>query len=268
MLLFIIISLGLVFRIVRIADVPPGINRDEAAIGYTAYSLLKTGRDEHGHRWPISLKSFGDWKLPLYVYSTIPSIAVFGVTEFAVRFPSVITGLLTVLISYLIGCELFKRKEIGLVTSALMAISPWHIFFSRVASEANLAVFLVTASFYLIIKSQKKLAYLSIGTFLLSLTLLAYHGNHIFTPLIFIAFVYFFRIQFFTKIGFLSIGIFVIIATFVYWQTLLSADKTKISGLFALNDPSLVHEGIVKNRLIFGESVFGKLFYNKGVFFC
>ena len=58
--LSIIILLGLILRIWYVTQVPPGISRDEGAIGYNAYSILKTGRDEYGKYFPLSFKSFGD----------------------------------------------------------------------------------------------------------------------------------------------------------------------------------------------------------------
>ncbi|MDP2918230.1 MAG: glycosyl transferase, partial [bacterium] len=53
---------SLFIRFWRFGEIPPGLNRDEASIGYTAYSLLKSGADEYGRPWPLSIQSFGDWK--------------------------------------------------------------------------------------------------------------------------------------------------------------------------------------------------------------
>lgn len=90
LLIIIIFLLGFFLRLYKIVDIPPGLNRDEAAIGYTAYSLLKTGKDEHGTFLPVSLKSFGDWKLPLYPYVTVASVAVFVYLSWSTYFHTVI----------------------------------------------------------------------------------------------------------------------------------------------------------------------------------
>jgi len=50
--------LSVLFTLVGKTPVPPGFNADEAAFGYNAYSLLKTGRDEYGTLLPLSIKSF------------------------------------------------------------------------------------------------------------------------------------------------------------------------------------------------------------------
>ena len=39
----------------------PPLLWDEAALGYNAYSILKTGRDEYGQYFPLIFKSFGDY---------------------------------------------------------------------------------------------------------------------------------------------------------------------------------------------------------------
>ena len=105
-ILLLILALAIVLRFYNLTNVPPGVNRDEASIGYTAYSLLQTGKDEYGRFLPISFQSFGDWKLPLYIYATAVSVKVFGLTEFAVRFPSAIFGILTVFLTYILVKEL------------------------------------------------------------------------------------------------------------------------------------------------------------------
>ena len=82
--------LGFYLRIHNVANMPNGLTWDEAALGYNAFSILKTGRDEFGKFLPIIFKSFGDYKPGLYVYLAVPSVAIFGLTEFATRLPSVL----------------------------------------------------------------------------------------------------------------------------------------------------------------------------------
>ncbi|MDO9028471.1 MAG: 4-amino-4-deoxy-L-arabinose transferase, partial [Candidatus Roizmanbacteria bacterium] len=71
--LFILIIFSLGLRVYKLGSIPSGILPDEASFGYNAYSVLKTGKDEHGVSYPLTFKAFGDQKLPAYVYSLIPS---------------------------------------------------------------------------------------------------------------------------------------------------------------------------------------------------
>src|SRR5260221_183941 len=110
-LLFIsIIILAAILRFYNISIDPPGVNRDEASIGYTAYSLLHTGKDEYGRSFPVSFQSFGDWKLPFYIYETVVSVAIFGLNEFAVRVPSALAGIGTVILVFFLGEDIFHFK--------------------------------------------------------------------------------------------------------------------------------------------------------------
>src|SRR5258706_11914127 len=85
---------GLLIRIWGGNVFPPALNWDEVSHGYNAYSLLKTGRDEWGVAMPTIFRAFGDYKLPVYVYLTIPVNA-------NPRLPSMIFGSLSILIGAL-----------------------------------------------------------------------------------------------------------------------------------------------------------------------
>jgi len=58
-LLVVIILLASFLRLYNLANVPPHLTPDEASLGYNAYSILKTGKDEYGKFMPIIFKSFG-----------------------------------------------------------------------------------------------------------------------------------------------------------------------------------------------------------------
>ena len=57
-LLVIIFIIGILLRFYRLGDVPFGFHRDEAFLGYNAYSILQTGADMSGNFLPLHLKSF------------------------------------------------------------------------------------------------------------------------------------------------------------------------------------------------------------------
>src|SRR3990167_9117761 len=102
-ILIIIFLLGFILRIIFLDIAPPGFNADEAALGYNAYSLIKTGKDEWGISFPLVFKSFSDYKPGLYVYMAIPFIAALGLNELAVRLPSVLLGAFSIILIYLLS---------------------------------------------------------------------------------------------------------------------------------------------------------------------
>src|SRR3990167_6242576 len=109
--LFVII-IAVFLRFYQLGVNPPSLSWDEAALGYNAYSLGLDGKDEFGRFLPLDyLESFGDFKPPVYAYLDIIPIKIFGLNEFAVRFPSAFFGTLTVVATYFLVKRIFKRHE-------------------------------------------------------------------------------------------------------------------------------------------------------------
>lgn len=154
-LLVVVVLIAFVLRVNAISRIPPSMSWDEVSIGYNAYSILKTGADEHGVRFPIqAFKAYGDYKPPLSIYLTVPFVGLFGLTEFAVRFPVALMGTLSVLLAYAFTFLLFETFRngnpdnsksvrnsgtLGIITATLLAFSPWHINLSRAGFEATIA---------------------------------------------------------------------------------------------------------------------------------
>ena len=267
-ILFVLI-VGLVsfLRFYKLSSVPPGVNRDEASIGYTAYSILHTGRDEYGRLFPFSFQSFGDWKLPLYIYAVVPFVSVLGMSELAVRFPSALFGILSVFLTYLLIKELFGNRVMAFITMILAAISPWSIHLSRVESESNTAVFLTLLGMILFLKSLKFKKWLIVpGLFCFALTYFAYAGNHVFTTLSLVVVFYLYRSKIpRTKVTFVGIILLIVMAGFIFSKTLFEANTTKISGISIFGDPSVVHAKIEipRNEHSDSQSLFTKIVHNR-----
>jgi 4-amino-4-deoxy-L-arabinose transferase-like glycosyltransferase len=189
--LILLISFGL--RFYHLTDNPPSLNWDEVSHGYNAYSILKTGADEWGNSWPGIFRAYGDYKLPVYIYTTALSVSIFGLNDFAVRFPSAAAGVLSVLFVYLLVQKLFKNQKAALLAAFFLAISPWHLFTSRAAFEANLALFLALAGFYFFLQGLEKKWRLPLGVFLLGLSVHTYNSARVFVPLMLTAIFFLYR---------------------------------------------------------------------------
>jgi len=57
-----IFALAVYLRLFQFGEVPNGLYQDETAIGFNAYSILETGKDEYGKDFPLYFRSFGDYK--------------------------------------------------------------------------------------------------------------------------------------------------------------------------------------------------------------
>ena len=185
------LTLGIFLRLVSLGSIPAGFTPDEASQAYTAYSILHTGLDEWGNSPGIaSFKSFLDYKAPLQTYLMIPSIAVFGLNEFAARIPSALFGILAIFAVYLLCLELFpKTKLVAPVAALFLVISPWHLQFSRMALEVNLTSFLIPLGLYFFLKGLRNHKALIWTAILFGVGLYSYHAARIFIPLFSLALV-------------------------------------------------------------------------------
>lgn len=194
-LLVFIFVLALFLRVCKLGEYPTGLLWDEAALGYNAYSILKTGRDEYGKFFPLIFKSFGDYKPGFYIYLTVPAVAIFGLTEFSVRFPSAFLGSLTVLIFYFLLKENKINEKLAIIASFFLAISPWHLHFSRGAWELNVMTFEILMAVFFLTKycNFRKVAFLCFSEIFWLLALFTYQSAKVLVPALIIGFVFFFR---------------------------------------------------------------------------
>ncbi len=153
--ILLIVLLGFLLRAWKIDSAPKGALIDELHFGYLAKSLLETGADEHGNKWPLVFEGFGDEKLPAMAYLDMPSVAVFGLSLLAIRIPSLIAGTLLIIAVYWLFLELEFGRKLALLGAFITAVSPWPFFLSRFGFESNLALLFFTLGLALIFKMLK-----------------------------------------------------------------------------------------------------------------
>lgn len=190
-ILLVIIVIAAVLRLWQIGAVPPSPDWDEAALGYNAYSILLTGRDEYGKFLPLILRSFDDYKPALYAYLIIPFVKFLGLNLVAVRLPSVFFGIIAIIACYFFVKELVKNKYsdvLALLSSFLLAISPWHIQFSRIAFEAQVGLAFNLLSYLFFLKGLKKHIYLPLFALFASLSIYIYQSEKAYLPILFLLF--------------------------------------------------------------------------------
>lgn len=189
-ILLLILILAAFLRLWNLASLPGALSPDEASLGYNAYSILKTAKDEYGNTLPIIFKSFGDYKPGLYIYITLPFVALFGLNEWSVRLPSALSGVLIVYLIFLVAHKFYNRKSrflgmsFGVFAALVAATSPWLIFFSRGAWEANVALCLTLVGIYLFLKATQKPIYILFAILTFSLTLITYQGAKLSTAIV------------------------------------------------------------------------------------
>lgn len=165
---------------------PPGFTADEAVFGYNAYSLLKTGKDEFGVSWPVAFRAFGDWRPALYSYLAIPFIYIFGLTELAVRMPSILLGTATIPVVMGMTWILTKSKVAPAAAGLILALSPAHILISRFADMSTLSTFFLGTGITLFLwwRQQNRPAVLASSAVSIVLAVYSYHNARLTGPLV------------------------------------------------------------------------------------
>lgn len=206
-----IVLFGFLLRFIFLGTYPSGFAADEAAQSYDAYSLIQTGKDQWGLGWPVtSFRSFADFKAPLQTYLMIPSVAIFGLNEFATRLPSALIGTLAILVIYFLTNTIFSGfpppnlgggkgsgiggvLNVGHLAAAILAISPWHLQFSRTALEANLLSLFIPLGILFFLKGLKNPKYFILSSLSFVLALYSYHAVKVFLPFFLVSLFFVYR---------------------------------------------------------------------------
>lgn len=268
-----VVATGFLLRIVYLDKFPPAVSWDEISHGYNAYSILETGRDEWGKFFPLSnFRAYGDYPLALNLYLTIPFIALLGLSELSIRLPHVLLGTLTIVASYFVAYGLTKSKKISLLTSLLVAIEPWHFFFSRFVAQSNLSVFFLTASVAAFLNKERNKYLLPLSVILLGLTLYSYHTTRIFSPLVLLSAIFVFRKDLGGLFGFTlwikrSTLFFCLIFFLPLAYILANPESRARSGEVFLINEGAINQIIEKRQTSSYPDVVNKLLYNRPVYF-
>lgn len=180
--LLIVILISVLLRVSFISTAPSSFSVDEASYAYDAYSILETMRDRYGKFLPFFVRAFDDYRESLYIFILVPFIKIFGLNEFAVRLAAALIGTLTVIVVYYLAKEIFN-KNVALWAALFLAISPWHIFFSRICFRAILFPLLFCLGLFFFIRSVRKPKYLPVSALTFGLALYTYPSARVFVPL-------------------------------------------------------------------------------------
>ncbi len=239
-----ILVLAVVLRIFALDKFPPSLFGDEIDVGYQAYSLLHTARDYTGQFLPTYMHSFSEWRAPLLMYATVPSIALFGLNVWGVRLVPAFFGVLSVFLLYLFTIELTKSRKVSIVAAFLLAISPWHLQYSRESYEVTLLLSLLLAGLYGFLKGLKNPKWLLLAAVALGLMFYTYSIATLFVPLLIVALpiIYWRQLH---RISLLysttAVVLFCIIILPFAIQTFSGKTSERFSLISILNDPQMVN---------------------------
>ncbi len=194
-ILVLIVLFGSYLRLANLGSNPNGLYVDEAATGVNAWSILQIGKDEYGKDFPLAFRFFGSYTPPLYTYLTSQVMRFNGLSVYSIRLTSAISGILLIVVFFLILKSLdgFGFRITLLTATALFAIVPWAIFYSRIGYEVNLAFLLYSLGVLFLALSLRKSLNLIPGLIFLSLSTNAYHSERLLAHLTVILFLIIFK---------------------------------------------------------------------------
>ncbi|MBI2617154.1 glycosyltransferase family 39 protein [Candidatus Gottesmanbacteria bacterium] len=245
--LFLILICALAVRVYKVGEIPIAIYSDEASLGYNAFSLLHTGRDEFGVPHPLAFQSFGDWKTALPSYLAIPTIALLGLNGWGLRLPIALLGSIAPLVVYFLVRTLFRgdsrRIKIALVAALLISLSPWHILHSRALLFESIGLFFLLLCVFFFYRSFDSIKNLILSALFFSFSIYSYHSLRIVTPL-------------------LILFLFILYRT-NFRNTIRSAVLYITAGIIFLLPFFVAVMG--KSDILFGRARYISVFYDQGV---
>lgn len=211
--------LAIFLRVYKLDKVPIELFGDEIDVGIQANSILHTGKDYFGNKFPVMFHSFDEYRLPLFIYSDVLFIKIFGLNEWGVRMAGVFWGVLGILGLYLL-CKKLTSPRIALFSAFLLAITPWHLQYSRQAGiESGMLLTFTTLAIWAFIKGLQNFKWLLISAIIFSLSIYVYA-----TALVFVVIFGTFLLVFFrrslqqygvAKLGFITIVCFIILIPYI-----------------------------------------------------
>ncbi|MEO7324215.1 MAG: hypothetical protein ABIW82_05250 [Dokdonella sp.] len=109
----------------HLGSIPRGFYVDESSIGYNAWRIASTGRDEHGVAWPLYFEAFGEYKNPVYIYVLAGIYWIFGISESATRAASCVAWIVGSIFLYALCTRLTSDRWLRLYAIVCVGFTPW-----------------------------------------------------------------------------------------------------------------------------------------------
>lgn len=272
-MIILVLVIAAILRFWQLTFVPPALDWDEVSNAYNGYSILVTGRDEFGQSFPILFRAYDGYVPPVLIYLNTLSTRIFGLNEFAARFPNALLGTLTVLGVYLLVAKIHSRSvpstinvhsgsenknRVALLAALFLAIAPWHIIYSRINVFATTPIFFVVFATYFFLLGLSRFKFLIVSLVFFILAIFSYFSAYIFVPLFAFALVLIFRKRLdLRKLRLVLLPI--LFASFLI-LFLIPGGQNRLRGISIFNDPDTVKIAAVEAK---GEGLAGRIVHNR-----
>ena len=256
-----ILSIAAFFRLINLSSLPISLFGDEIDVGYQAWSLITTGRDYMGQLLPTYIHSLSEWRAPLLMYLTAPFVGILGPTTFAVRLPVALLGVASVYLLYLLVKHLSKNTTLALISALVLALTPWHIHYSRASFEVVPLIFLLLYGTYLFVKEKY---FVSLIPFVF--TFYTYSTANIFTPLFVLGLLIIYRPKLNLKKNWTRLILPAILVLPMVYNVLFGQAAGRFGLVSVFNDQKIIDQLIIKRtdpwiKTSFVETIFHNKYF-------
>ncbi len=252
-----LVPILIVAAVLRIYDLESeSIWRDEGISIWLAkfdslWGILQN-RAEHSHA-------------PLYFVVLRYWVWLFGDSEFAVRMYSVVCNLGSIVMIYVLGSRIFRNRWAGLAAAALLAVSPFNIYYSQEARMYTMTVLLALCSAYWFVRLMEKQTRWTLG-FYIGFTILMVYTHNSGWFLVLAQNVFLFARYFKTRprptpsLKAWGLSQLLIFCSFVFWLIMLTSEKgwdpgTKKARLKYLIEPIVAYAGSAQLAVVYAVAI-------------
>ncbi len=273
----------LVLKFWQLGSVPVSLYWDEVAMLVDAKSVAETGKDMFGTTWlqPMFV-SYGDYKLPIYIWFATLAVQFFGVSVSSFRLVSVCIGFLQLIVFTLFVKKLFhlnsefQTKLIQLSTVITAVLTPWFFHFSGVGFEGFLGQFFVSVSLLIALYAKDRKWLWPLVAMFGAIGVYSYYSVRFVWPVVMMALMisdfHFFKEKekYFTEfkkmfLPILTIGLWSVLLFPLLWSTHYQASQN-----FRLSTPSILNddEFVITSNILrqdAGNGVLSRVMYHRTV---
>ncbi|MDQ1640018.1 MAG: hypothetical protein QOF62_3357 [Pyrinomonadaceae bacterium] len=156
----VLLAVSLLACIVYFAEVShnsPTFFVDEASIAYNAHTISQSGVDEHGERFPLYFRAFGEYKNPVFIYALAALYRFTGPSVFAARLLSALLGMAAALLLGLLAIRITKQLGAGLLVFLSVLLTPWTFEISRLVFEVAIFPALLAGFLLLLYEASRRM---------------------------------------------------------------------------------------------------------------
>ena len=155
---------------------------------------------------------------------------------------------------------LTKNRKFALFSALFLALSPWHVTYSRVGTFASLPIVFVIFGTYFFIHGLTQKWFLLLATLSFMIAILSYFAAYVFVPLFVLALILLYRKN---LIVWQAVIVFISILSVVAIPFVLPGGQMRLRGVSVLSDQDLIK----KDTLYASQEWGGKLLHNRRLVF-